>query len=169
VPAATRVAVLVSAAHAEVTEQLRDAEAAARAMNMQIQVFTANTSHEIDVCGLCNACAGAAGRPLCRPRPFFTGQRVQLAKLAAQYAVPAIYSQRLSAEAGGLISYGASVADAWHQAGTYVGGVLRGARPADLPVVQPSKFELVINLNAAKALGLTVPPTLLARADKVIE
>jgi putative ABC transport system substrate-binding protein len=169
VPAATRVAVLVSPAHAEVTEStLRDAEAAARAMNMQIQVLTANTSPEIDAA----FAALAQARPdalFVAPGPFFTGQRVQLAKLAARHAVPAIYSQRLSAEAGGLISYGASVADAWHQAGAYVGGVLRGARPANLPVVQSTRFELVINLNAAKALGLTVPPTLLARADEVIE
>ena len=169
VPAATRVAVLVSPAHADITKStLRDAEAAARAMNIQMQVLTANTSHEID-----DAFATLAqARPdalLVSPGPFFTGQRVQLAILAARHAVPTIYSQWLSVEAGGLISYGASVVGAWQQAGAYVGEVLKGARPADLPVLQPTKFELAINLKTAKALGLTVPPSLLAIADEVIE
>jgi putative ABC transport system substrate-binding protein len=169
VPAATRVAVLVSPAHAEITEStLKDAEAAARAMNMQIQVLAANTSHEIDL-AFATLVRARPDALLVAPGPFFTGHRVQLAKLAAQHAVPTIYSQRMSAEAGGLISYGASVAEAWHQAGAYLGGVLKGARPAELPVVQPTKFELVINLKTAKALGLEVPPTLLARADEVIE
>jgi putative ABC transport system substrate-binding protein len=137
-------------------------------MNIQIQVVTANTSHEIDLAFATLAQARPDGL-LVAPGPFFTGHRVELVKLAARHAVPAIYSQRLSAEAGGLVSYGASVADAWRQAGAYVGAVLRGARPADLPVVQSTKFELVINLKTAKALGLEVPPSLLARADEVIE
>ena len=169
VPAAKRVAVLVNPAYAETTEiTVRDADAAARAMGMQIQVLEAGTSRDINA-----AFASLAREPpdalFVAPGPLFTSRRVQLTQLAARHAVPAIYSQRLSAEVGGLISYGASVADAAHQVGIYVGRVLKGAKPADLPVVQASKFELVINAETARMLGLTVPPSLLAVADEVIE
>ena len=169
VPAATRVAVLVNPANAANTETtLRDVEPAARAMGLQIQVLNANTSHEID----------AAFATIVRERPdalfvasspFFTSRRVQLVQLAARHAIPATYPGRQYVEVGGLMSYGANVADAWRQLGVYAGRILKGEKPADLPVVQAIKFELVINHQTARMLGLTVPPTLLATADEVIE
>jgi len=169
VAAATRVAVLVNPANAEVTEPtLRDVEAAARTMGLQIQVLNANTSREID----------AAFATVVRERPdalfvgaspFFVGRRVQLVHLATRHAIPASYSQREFSDIGGLMSYGSNLSDAYRQVGVYAGRILKGAKPADLPVVQPSKFELVINAQTARTLGLTVPPTLLARADEVIE
>jgi putative ABC transport system substrate-binding protein len=169
VPAATRVAVLVNptnAAGAETT--LRDVQAAGRAMGLQIQVLDASTSREID----------AAFAIFMRARPdalfvggdaFFNSRRVQLVHLATLHKVAATYAQRQYAEAGGLMSYGTNIADAFRQVGVYVGRVLKGAKPSDLPVVQASKFELVINAQTARMLGLTVPPSLLATADEVIE
>jgi putative tryptophan/tyrosine transport system substrate-binding protein len=169
VPAAVRVAVLVNPANPTITATtLRDVETAARAMGLQIQLLNANTSREIN----------AAFATFARERPdalfvsagaFFTSRRVQLTQLAGRYAVPAIFPQRQYAEVGGLMSYGANITEAWRQAGVYAGRILKGARPADLPVVQSSKFELVINAETARMLGLDVPPTLLATADEVIE
>jgi putative tryptophan/tyrosine transport system substrate-binding protein len=169
VPAATRVAVLVNPAIARTTETtLRDVEVAARAIGLQVHVVNASTIGEID----------AAFATLVRERmdavfvgsdSFFSGRRVQLVLLATRHAVPATYSQRDYVEAGGLMSYGTSLTDAYRQVGVYTGRILKGEKPADLPVVQSSKFELVINASAARALGLTVPPTLLATADEVIE
>jgi len=168
-PAATRVAVLVNPASAMNTEStLREVESAARAMRLQIQVINASTSREID----------AAFATLLRDRPdalfvngdpFLNARRVQLALLAGRYGVPAIYSTREYAEAGGLMSYGSDITDAYRQKGLYVGRILKGAKPADMPVVQASKFELVINAQTARMLGIVVPPSLLARADEVIE
>jgi putative tryptophan/tyrosine transport system substrate-binding protein len=169
VPGATRVAVLVNPAFATMTEAtLRDVEAAARAMGLQIQVLNADTSREID------AAFEIIGRErpdalFVGPGPFFNSRRVQLVQLAARYAVPATYPTRPEAEAGGLMSYGPSITDAYRQVGVYAGRILKGARPDDLPVVQSSKFELVINAQTARMLRLTVPPTLLAVADEVIE
>jgi putative ABC transport system substrate-binding protein len=166
VPGAARMAVLVTAANAETT--VRDAEAAARALGLQIQVFNVSTIREID----------AAFATFARERPdalfvpgdpFLSGRRVQLAQLAAHHSIPAIYSTRDFVEAGGLMSYGPNIVDAFRQLGVYTGRILKGAKPADLPVVQPNKFELVINVGTARMLGLTVPPMLLARADEVIE
>ena len=168
-PAATRVAVLVNPAFATLTEiMLRDVEAAARAMGLQIQVLNADTSRKID------AAFEIIGREqpdalIVGPGPFFNSRRVQMAQLAARYAVPAIHTTRLEAEAGGLMSYGPSLTDAYRQAGAYTGRILKGAKPEDLPVVQSSKFELVINAQTARMLRLTVPATLLAIADEVIE
>jgi putative ABC transport system substrate-binding protein len=169
VPAATRVAVLLNPANTANTETtLRDVEPAARAVGLQVQVLNANTSHEID----------AAFATIVRERPdalfsasspYFTSRRIQLVQLAARHAIPATYPGRQYVEVGGLMSYGANVASAWRQLGVYAGRILKGAKPADLPVVQASKFELVINHHTARMLGLTVPPTLLATADEVIE
>jgi len=169
VPAVTRVAVLVNPADivsAEAT--MRDVEAASRAIGLQIQVLKASTTSEI------NAAFATVGRE--RPDalfvdidPFFTSRRVQLVNLASRYAIPTTYPGRQFTEAGGLISYGTNLSDAWRQLGIYTGRILKGAKPSDLPVVQASKFELVINAETARMLGLTVPPSLLARADKVIE
>jgi putative tryptophan/tyrosine transport system substrate-binding protein len=169
VPGAARVAVLVNPADAMNAETtLRDVEAAARAIGLQIQVLNAGTSREID----------AAFATFVRERPdalfvgndaFFTSRRVQLANLAARHMVPITSGTREIAEAGGLMSYGSSLTDAYRQVGVYTGRILKGAKPADLPVVQASKFELVINAQTARMLGLTVPTTLLASADEVIE
>jgi putative ABC transport system substrate-binding protein len=168
VPAAARVAVLVNSAN-EVTEPtLRDVEAAARAMGLQIQILNASTRQEID----------AAFATLVRARSdalfiggdaFFLIRRVQLTSLAARHAIPAVYSLRDYVEAGGLMSYGFNTAEAYRQVGIYTGRILKGAKPADLPVVQSSKFELVINAQTARVLGLEIPPSLLATADEVIE
>jgi putative tryptophan/tyrosine transport system substrate-binding protein len=169
VPAATRVAVLLNPANTANTETtLRDVEPAARAVGLQVQVLNADTSHEID----------AAFATIVRERPdalfsasspYFTSRRIQLVQLAARHAIPATYPGRQYVEVGGLMSYGANVASAWRQLGVYAGRILKGEKPADLPVVQASKFELVINHHTARMLGLTVPPTLLATADEVIE
>jgi len=169
VPGATRVAVLVDPTNGPGSESiLRDVEAAARAMALQIRVLKASSSREI------NAVFATFVRE--RPDalyvgggPFFNTRRIQLAILAARHLVPMISSQRAIAEVGGLMSYGSDVLDTIRQVGVYTGRILKGAKPADLPVVQASKFALVINLQTARALGLTVPPTLLARADEVIE
>jgi putative ABC transport system substrate-binding protein len=161
--------VLVSPANAATTAAtLRDVDAAARTMGLQLHVLNADTAREID----------AAFATFLRERPdalfvsagpFFTDRRVQLAQLAARHMVPAAYSSRQLAEVGGLMSYGASLADAFRQVGAYAGRILKGAKPADLPVVQSSKLELVVNAQTARMLGLAVPPSLLAIADEVIE
>ena len=169
VPAATRVAVLVNPTNgvdAETT--VRDVAAAALTIGFQIQVLNASTSREIETA----FATFVRERPdalFVAPDPFFGGRRVQLATLATRHAIPTAYALRDYAEAGGLMSYGANVADAYRQVGDYAGRILKGAKPADLPVVQASKFELVINTVTARMLGLTVPPSLLARADEVIE
>src|SRR5262245_2707320 len=169
VPAATRVAVLANPANAPNTEiTLRDVGPAARAMGLQMQFLNASTSREID----------SAFASFMRERPdglfvgndaFFTSRRVQFATLAARDRIPAAYSNRDYAEAGGLMAYGTKIADAYRQVGTYAGRILKGSKPADLPVLQSTKFELVINAQTARLLGLTVPDKLLARADEVIE
>ena len=169
VPAAAHVAVLVNpanAAHSETT--LRDVEAAARAIGLQTKIVRASTSREIDL----------AFRTLVHervdalfvfPNSFFVRRRVQITALAAHHAVPAAYPTRDFAEAGGLMSYGTNISDAYRQVGAYTGRILKGAKPADLPVMQSIKFELVINAQTARMLDLTVSPSLLATADEVIE
>ena len=169
VPGAARVAVLVNPASATLTERtLRDLEPAARAMGLHIRILNASTGKEISAA----FAIFERERPdavLVGLDPFFASRRVQLSHLATRYAVPAAYATRDFAEAGGLISYGANIVDAYRQVGVYCGRVLKGAKPAELPVVQSSKFELVINAETARILGLTVPPSLLAIADEVIE
>jgi ABC-type uncharacterized transport system substrate-binding protein len=168
VPSVARVAVIVSPVSLASETTLRDVEPAARALGLQTDILNASTSREIN----------AAFASFARDRPdalflggdaFFTSRRVQLVNLASRHAVPAVYSVRDFAEAGGLMSYGPDVTDAWRHVGVYTGRILKGAKATDLPVVQSSKFELVINLPTARALGLDVPPMLLARADEVIE
>jgi putative tryptophan/tyrosine transport system substrate-binding protein len=169
VPAAARVAVLVDPASTTITEAtLRGVEPAARAMGLQIQVLHASNSREIS----------AAFATFVHERPdalfvsigpLFTARRAQLATLAARHIVPMTSGNRQITETGGLMSYGANIADAFLQMGVYVGRILKGEKPADLPVVQSSKFELVINAETAQMLGLTIPPSLLAIADEVIE
>jgi putative tryptophan/tyrosine transport system substrate-binding protein len=169
VPAAKRLAVLVNPAQAINTEStLQEVQAGAQAMGLQVRVLNVGTNREID----------AAFADFEHERPdalfvgsgtLFTGRRVQLTQWAAHHRIPASYAGREYVEAGGLMSYGSNTGDALRQSGAYVGRILKGAKPADLPVVQASKFELVINAQTARILGLTVPPMLLARADEVIE
>ena len=175
-PAATRAAILVNPANAFAAEALSDVQSAARAMGLQIKILPASTSREID----------AVFAPFVSERPdalfvagdaFFTSRRVQLATLAARHMLPMASGTRSSSrtgdreivDAGGLMSYGASILDVWRRVGIYVGRVLKGTKPADLPVAQSSKLELIVNAQTARTLGLTVPPSLLARADEVIE
>ena len=168
VPAASRIAVIVNPANPSSAERTVKDVAAVSAIGLHIQTLNASTSGEID----------AAFLTLVRERydalllasdPFFSSRRVQLVSLATRHAIPAIYSQREFAEIGGLMSYGSSITDAWRQSGAYVGRILAGAKPADLPILQSNKLELVINAQTARIFGLAVPAALLARADEVIE
>jgi len=168
VPGAARIAVLVNPANIAIETTLRDVQSAARDMGLQIQVLKASTSREID----------AVFATFVRERPdavfvgldvFFISRRAQLVNLASRHALPATYPLREFAEVGGLMSYGTNIADTFRHIGVYAGRILKGAKPADLPVVQSTKFELVINAWSARMLGLTVPTTLLASADEVIE
>jgi putative tryptophan/tyrosine transport system substrate-binding protein len=168
VPTAARVAVLVNPTYPNAEPTVRDVTTAAHARGLQIEVHNASTSQEI------NAVFASLGRD--RPGalfvagdPLFVSRRIQMILLATRLAVPASYPGREFPDAGGLMSYGTNIAEAWRQTGAYAGRVLKGAKPADLPVVRSSKFELVINAETARMLGLTVPPTLLATADEVIE
>jgi putative tryptophan/tyrosine transport system substrate-binding protein len=168
-PTATRIAVLVNPASAATTEAtLRAVEPAARTVGLQIQVFNADTSREIDA-AFENMGYERPDALFVANTPFLNARAVQLAQLATFHRLPAIYGLREYAEAGGLISYGANIGDAFRQAGVYTGRILKGAKPPDLPVVQASRFELVINAPTARMLGLAVPDKLLVAADEVIE
>jgi putative tryptophan/tyrosine transport system substrate-binding protein len=165
-PQATLIAALVNPKYPG--DRLRELQEAARTLGKQLQVLNATTASEID----------AAFAVLVQRRPdalivvsdpYMVARRYQIAALATRHALPAIYSVREHALAGGLISYSTSLVDAYHQKGVYTGRILKGAKPADLPVMRPTRLELVINLATAKALGLTVPPGLLIAADEVIE
>jgi putative tryptophan/tyrosine transport system substrate-binding protein len=168
VPTAVRIGLLVNPTNMNAADVTKDLTAAGAAMGVQIEIVQASSILEID----------AAFASLVRKRvdalvagtdSFFFNRRLQLATLATRHAIPAVYNAREYAEAGGLMSYGTSLMEAFRQVAIYTGRILQGAKPADLPVVQSSKFEFVINLSTARALGIDVPPTLLARADEVIE
>jgi putative ABC transport system substrate-binding protein len=168
VPSADVVGVLVNPNRPGVEAQTRDLTVAAQTVGQRCVIVSAGNVREL----------GTAFQALARDRvgallitadPFFNSEREEVIGLASRHAIPAIFQWRDFAAAGGLASYGPRLTDAYHQAGLYAGRILKGEKPADLPVVQPTKFELVINLKTAKALGLTIPPTLLARADEVIE
>jgi putative tryptophan/tyrosine transport system substrate-binding protein len=169
VPKATTIALLVNPNNLAVTEKLtRDVEAGARILGLEIHILRAST--EGDLNGVFVKLADTPGTPLViGADAFLASQSETLARLGLQYAVPTIFEIREFAAAGGLMSYGSSAKDSFRQVGIYAGRILKGEKPADLPVQQPTKLELVINLKTAKALGITVPPTLLARADEVIE
>jgi putative ABC transport system substrate-binding protein len=168
VPQAKVIALMVNPTNASDERGVRDAEEAARATGVQLQILKAGAESEIDS-AFTTLAQLHAGALVVSPDSFFTSRREQVVELAARQVVPAIYAFREFTAAGGLISYGTSVTSVHRQLGTYAGRILKGAKPADLPVQQPTTFELVINLKTAKALGLTVPQTLLARADEVIE
>jgi putative tryptophan/tyrosine transport system substrate-binding protein len=169
VPAATRIALLMNPTNAlNTSATFKEVEPVAHILGLEVRVFNASTSLEIDAA----FAAFVAWRPdalFVAPDGFFTSRRVQLAALAARHALPASYSVRDHVEVGGLTSYGASLIDAYRQLGTFIGRVLKGAKPGELPVVQSTKFELVINAQIARMLGLTIPPGVLAIADEVIE
>jgi len=168
VPQARVIALLVNPDSRSTERVIQDLQEAARTKGLQLPIVEASTESEIDT-AFASLTQLQAGALVVQANPFFTSRREQLVALAARHAVPAIYEWREFAEAGGLISYGTSQTGVWRQAGIYAGRILKGAKPADLPVEQPTKFELVVNLNTAKALGLTIPPSILARADELIE
>ena len=167
IPGAGMIALLINPKNANAEGMVRDVGAAARVNRVQLQILKASTENEID-----DAFAIIVRQQtglVVSTDPFFNSRRNQLVALAARHAVPAIYERREFTAAGGLISYGPSFTAAFWQLGVYAGKILKGARPADLPVQQPTRFELVVNLKTAHALGLTVPPSILTRADEVIE
>jgi putative ABC transport system substrate-binding protein len=167
-PRTGRIGLLVNPNNANAQSVTANVAAAASANGVEINVVQARDTHEIEA-AFATLVRNRADALVVGADPFFYGRRVQLATLATRHAIPAVYNVREYAEIGGLMSYGTSLAEVHRQIGVYAGRILKGAKPADLPVVQSTKFELVINLPTARALGLTVPPTLLARADEVIE
>jgi putative tryptophan/tyrosine transport system substrate-binding protein len=168
VPKATVIGLLMDPNWPGAVAELPELEAAVRAIGLHIMVVRASDEREFEG-AFAKIMQSGAGALMVAGSPFFTSQRRTLVALAARHAIPAIYDVRENVEAGGLISYSASFTDAYRQAGVYAGRILKGAKPSELPVLQPATFELVLNLKTAKALGLDVPPALLALADEVIE
>ena len=168
VPKAAVIGLLVNPTQAAAESQQSDAQMAARALGKQILIVNASSEHDFDM-AFATLAQQRAGALLIAGSAFFTGQRDRLVALAARYALPTIYTLREFVAAGGMMSYGGSLTDAYRQVGVYAGRILRGEKPADLPVTLPTKFELVINLKTVKALGLNVPDKLLVAADEVIE
>jgi putative tryptophan/tyrosine transport system substrate-binding protein len=168
VPTATVIALLVNPANRSAEIQVKDVQAAARALGAKLHILHASTEREIDA-AFATLIQLRAGALVIAPESFFNSRSEQLAALTVRHAVPAIYTYREFAAAGGLMSYGGSITDSYRQVGVYIGRILKGEKPADLPVQQSTKVELVVNLKTAKALGITVPPSVLGRADEVIE
>jgi putative ABC transport system substrate-binding protein len=167
-PQVRMIALLVNPNNSNAEPIVADVQQAARAKGMQLHVLKAGTESELET-AFASLVELQAGALVVGGDAFFTSRREQLVALASHHAVLAIYEYREFAAAGGLISYGPSLTGTWHQLGIYAGKILKGARPADLPVEQPTRFELVVNVKTAQALGLTIPPSILARADEVIE
>jgi putative ABC transport system substrate-binding protein len=167
-PQATTIAVCVNPSSQNAETQATEMQAAGRALGLRIEIVNASNEREIDKAFTALA-ARQVGAVVVSSDPFYLGQRKQLIELAARHSIPAVYALRAYVAEGGLMSYGTSISDAYRQAGAYVGRILKGEKPADLPVVQSTKFEMTINLKTSKALGLTFPSGLLAIADEVIE
>jgi putative ABC transport system substrate-binding protein len=168
IPNVRLIAALVNPTFPTVQNQSQDLQTAARALGLQLKIFNASNKRDLDT-AFASMNELKASAVLVAADPFFSGQRNQIVSLATRYAIPAMYEQRSFAAAGGLMSYGTSLTDAYRQAGLYTGRILKGEKPSELPVVLADKFEFVINLNVAKTLGLAVPPNLLSTADDVID
>jgi putative tryptophan/tyrosine transport system substrate-binding protein len=168
VPGATSIAVLVNPNYPDAEAQIKEVQEAARTLGLRLHILKASNESDFDTT-FATVTEQHAGALLIASDPFLFSQRNQLVALAARHAVPAIYQFREVAAVGGLMSYGTRITDSYHQVGVYTGRILKGAKPTDLPVVQSTKFEFVINLKTAKSLGITIAPTLLAQADEVIE
>jgi len=168
VPTATRIGLLINPNNINAEDVTKDVTAAGAAVGVEIEVVHASNILEIDA-AFASLVRKRADALVAATDSFFFNRRLQLATLATRHAIPAVFNAREFAEAGALMSYGTSLTEAWRQVGIYTGRILQGAKPADLPVVQSSKFEFVINLSTARALGIEIPPTLIARADEVIE
>ena len=168
IPQASLIAVLVNPTNPRVQSQLTEVQEAARTLAVQLHIRNAASERDFET-AFASIVQQRAGAIIVLADPFFFNRREQLIMLAARHGLPAIFEWGAFARAGGLMGYGTDLADVYRQAGIYAGRILKGEKPADLPVMQPTKFEFVINLRTAKALGLTIPPTLLARADEVIE
>jgi putative ABC transport system substrate-binding protein len=167
-PRTAVIAALLNPKFPSIDTQTTELQSAAHALGQPIQVLTAGSERELDA-AFKSMVRLRVGALLVGADPFFASKREQIVALSARYAIPAVYEQRAFAEVGGLMSYGTNIAEGYRQAGIYTGRILKGEKPADLPVVQLSKFELIINLKTAKALSLTIPPGVLAIADEVIE
>jgi ABC-type uncharacterized transport system substrate-binding protein len=168
VPTAARIAVIVNPNSPEVDSQLDDVQTAAGAIGWELRILRVGTEGEFDT-AFATLAQSAVQALLVAADPFFNSRRERIVALAARHKIPAIYEARGYAAAGGLMSYGPNILDMYRQVGVYTGQILKGVKPADLPGIQPTALELVINLKTAKSLGLEIPPTLLARADEVIE